>query len=1073
MDNAPVVKAMLNLTEQVCNKTRSDPEKAFRLRMRAATLWASISEKQSETSCWDCERRRPSSCMLFFATNWGLNRKVDKQSGGGISDGASEKTIEDDPEPDEKEDRYKYHTERKVPRTSKRKLRESAEDHLDRVCCVRPRDDPDGPVQCDRKFCKDHVMRTSMTRMAMMLRGLHEKGHEGGPKLEPHHQVALEILAPHMHAHEDCRHDVPHAVRDESGGGPSDHECMARSILHHVGKKHGLDAETVQKNLDAAGMNMAEVLKGAYTFMGYKHTTRGDPDAAPPEYDPVKERKRRKMSEKYNREKQKEREQQGVLHLVHEGHRPGGGPHADSVSAHMGRKQHARRKLMQTRARSRVLFETPMPYLLTGHHDEAHSMAPAIEGATGVMASARNWSKSASAFSRGLHRTAQRKSYNLLGAHMRDPEARRHPIGMHINTGSVKEHTYNTHDVFQSNTGWRQASAMAAFVIGADGSIISRLADVGSRAAALTGRATELNRKLRQHNEEWRGRREERERMRRLSQAESSGDTSAPLYGENLKRALDTMYARFDRPNTRVNGTQGRRLSSARVAANAPAWHGKQNSWIVKSVDWRGMRDEALRLAEADHAKMRWWMDGAKGEMPEEAKTGYPMLDARIPPSTLGRGLRVLAHGIVNRTPAWEHHHSSRRLDAAVAAPNPLHQGGRRLSARQVSDYWTFSNPAGPNAHELLADALETRPHHASRVRRLGEAFFSGVMAVPYAVRTTATHWGTYEKSPTNWFSSALRYLIYDTVLCYMYSEEDGQESATSGSQLNEADGGSALGDGTDVKVHHSTRMCFPAIPFVVPKYPTFRELTNTQGVNFEEMSYADSCKTSTVKDAYAQLESLGISHDNWWAPFSLVMRTSEAIDAMRNFAGTETATTATESATLLLCGVMQLGGVLYLALLLPLVGILLICAPCAGAVGLLCVDVCCCLGARGAAAARRSGRSSGSGGVSRLPVPRRRGAALAASASGLHLTKRKKKHDVEHTNVVQAQSTRVEVPKVGDIPAASELRVMPEQLWEAGHEHRSRIRMGRSARGYDRLDEPRRIGDEEEGGAGEEMPLV
>lgn len=54
-----------------------------------------------------------------------------------------------------------------------------------------------------------------------------------------------------------------------------------------------------------------------------------------------------------------------------------------------------------------------------------------------------------------------------------------------------------------------------------------------------------------------------------------------------------------------------------------------------------------------------------------------------------------------------------------------------------------------------------------------------------------------------------------------MYSEEDGQESATSGSQLNEADGGSALGDGTDVKVHHSTRMCFPASTRSTLKPPT------------------------------------------------------------------------------------------------------------------------------------------------------------------------------------------------------------------------------------------------------------
>ena len=157
---------------------------------------------------------------------------------------------------------------------------------------------------------------------------------------------------------------------------------------------------------------------------------------------------------------------------------------------------------------------------------------------------------------------------------------------------------------------------------------------------------------------------------------------------------------------------------------------------------------------------MRWWAAGGKGEMPEEAKTGYALLDARTPPSTLGRALRVTAHHIVNKTPDWEGHHASRRLDAAIAAPNPRATGPMRLPHWSEA-YTAFRDPDRPAASEKLAELMSTRASHG-RMRRLGEAFFTGTLAVPYAARTTATTWGTYEASTgANWFTSGLRYLIY------------------------------------------------------------------------------------------------------------------------------------------------------------------------------------------------------------------------------------------------------------------------------------------------------------------------
>ena len=223
------------------------------------------------------------------------------------------------------------------------------------------------------------------------------------------------------------------------------------------------------------------------------------------------------------------------------------------------------------------------------------------------------------------------------------------------------------------------------------------------------------------------------------------------LRGEKLKRALDVMYARFDSPGS------GRRLSESPHAANAPTWHSKKHNWLVTAVDWRWWHEEILRVARADSEKLKWWADGARGALPESARTGYPLLDARTPPSTLGRALRVTAHSLVNRTPEWE---LGRGLDEAVEAPNPR-AGGRLRLPHWTEAYRVVRDPDRPAATELLAELMSTRESRG-RMRRLGEAFFSGTLAIPYAARTTATAWGTYEESTgANYFSAALRYVIY------------------------------------------------------------------------------------------------------------------------------------------------------------------------------------------------------------------------------------------------------------------------------------------------------------------------
>ena len=100
--------------------------------------------------------------------------------------------------------------------------------------------------------------------------------------------------------------------------------------------------------------------------------------------------------------------------------------------------------------------------------------------------------------------------------------------------------------------------------------------------------------------------------------------------------------------------------------------------------------------------------------MPNAAKSGYSLLDARIPPSTLGRSLRVLGHMLVNKTPEWETEHGGRRLDNAVAAPNPLHKRGRKL---RPSTHATRRDESHGAHGRRPGGCAETRSHHTTARR--------------------------------------------------------------------------------------------------------------------------------------------------------------------------------------------------------------------------------------------------------------------------------------------------------------------------------------------------------------------
>lgn len=139
--------------------------------------------------------------------------------------------------------------------------------------------------------------------------------------------------------------------------------------------------------------------------------------------------------------------------------------------------------------------------------------------------------------------------------------------------------------------------------------------------------------------------------------------------------------------------------------------------WVATSVDWRFWYQEAQRVANADARRMDWWSSGAEGAVPEHARTGYRLLDMRVPPTVLGRAMRKFGLRVSNRTAHWEEDERRRRvLQSTVWKPNPLDSGRKLRDMLYDPQSWASVDPTTDG----LVRFLESRDHR-TRARRLSE----------------------------------------------------------------------------------------------------------------------------------------------------------------------------------------------------------------------------------------------------------------------------------------------------------------------------------------------------------------
>ena len=104
---------------------------------------------------------------------------------------------------------------------------------------------------CAAEHCHTHLRRGAGARVAHALRRLHEREVADAPRLSPTELVGTDLLSPRSHTVPECRHDATHG-RDPTKG-PSDEECFARSLVHHISQKHEIDPNQVHEAVGKFG----------------------------------------------------------------------------------------------------------------------------------------------------------------------------------------------------------------------------------------------------------------------------------------------------------------------------------------------------------------------------------------------------------------------------------------------------------------------------------------------------------------------------------------------------------------------------------------------------------------------------------------------------------------------------------------------------------------------------------------------------------------------------------------------------------------------------------------------------
>lgn len=492
-----------------------------------------------------------------------------------------------------------------------------------------------------------------------------------------------------------------------------------------------------------------------------------------------------------------------------------------------------------------------------------------------VKKGASEWMRNATAFANSLHGIAQSKQ-----AQFTMPQANV-PADFRASRASV---------LTESITDG------IATVLSSEDSLLGGLARSAMSVSTLLHRSRQLFQNARASEAQ---RHEARTRRRRMQQS-----------------AIESFYRQVDE---RVRArTPGRTLGQASsVGFNPPDHHVHAHGWVAEAADWQAAvqtlhASAAALLDRNDHALDHVTKTGGlpAGPLQRRHLTGIEALDINVPPTKLGNVFRRLHAWLTNRhaTSAKREAHGRRMNEAA---------GADRLDSGAAGGGVFKSISRGGDPLKAMVDHMESgRP--TSRLRKLTDTVLSKAAMLPIMGSAMSNKFSFYPATAGfDFFTEAVRYVVFDVALCYLY------DPASPSTQQR------GFGDGTDITIHRNQRACFPMIVYGPTKMQTFRESFGFENVNFDDLEFEKACRSDAVKGVLGGFGQDLTQNAFTSAPFGAVLRLAEGVDAVRNLARSGAKNlTANEQGAMVVCGVAQLGGLLFSAIAVVVTLALCICAP-------------------------------------------------------------------------------------------------------------------------------------------------
>ena len=710
-------------------------------------------------------------------------------------------------------------------------IREHIERKLGDACCARF---ADGREECGEKYCEHHFTREVTKRMAHVVRKLADENHPSSAKIGPDiHAIIENVLLPELHADPACQ------VINQSSlhyGGPTRTECIGRSLLKHASKRYGVDSETIERKMQEFGISTGQSLQKIQQVTGVFEEVRSAGNRIKRSREQTQQANSASNAAKMIRAAEKKAT--GGGRRMQERASPG-----QRHSERRRRKLQAEEDAMSDEELARHRAATRGTQVADGRHRHGfgHSAAMVKQN----RAAFKNVSGDID------------DSFRKLETRARSERLRRMAEGRHNRAEHLPPSAMSFH---RDNFFHKLINPLFALeVLQADeGSLTSRFSSGISKLGDLSRRWSEMHIESNRVDIERR-----RRRARRLAEEDGLQAEASAFYDELDRR----QKARDDARMAELAATTGRRLEAEQLRqrvkrekrrriAELPATHAL--SWVHDLVHWPSVADEWTRMHSVLTHRNELRMGGRQmHEILHKHPTGYSFLDnhEKFAFSKVGDALRRMWHRRVNGTD------------------------------------WHFVNHTKSHADHAGKHA----PERHGRLRRLSEGFLGPVVAAPYALFDTVLYGTvaggaqatTARETGEDIFTATMRYVVYGTIGCY-FTEPTFVPVETS---VENPDDPSEAADGDTLKVFRADEsyLCFPAIPFVFPRLPTFREFTKSEGIEYQKLTYEQYCTSEgyqeRTRDFFEGTFGFSIKSETArWLGITGALRGAEAIDSIQNF---------------------------------------------------------------------------------------------------------------------------------------------------------------------------------------------